>query len=325
MRVAGPRPLRRTKPHRALLDLGAHPNVRRDSATILAPGPPANAPGADAGCCPLARGRAKPPAGRHTLTEDDQGRHFIDRDGAHFRHILNYLRSVGSADGFALPADTGVRAELRIEAEYYQMQGLMELIDAAAGRVCTYQGPPEDDKNGVLFQLGTALGTKPYALPTESGAVRVVFRENFATEWSNAPEDLNDASTAMISHRAINECNEASVSFCHNDDDKNSRTIELMKGATVASPTSYSLLCQDGCRTKPWELKGCTTDGNWVVLHTVLGEDTRKNVHESFAIEPQHPNVRFNRFSLGNGALSPGSCFHVAHFEVYGTLHAPDC
>lgn len=31
-------------------------------------------------------------SGRHNATTDEDGRYFIDRDGTHFRYILNYLR-----------------------------------------------------------------------------------------------------------------------------------------------------------------------------------------------------------------------------------------
>jgi len=31
-------------------------------------------------------------SGRHNVTKDEEGRYFIDRDGTHFRYILNYLR-----------------------------------------------------------------------------------------------------------------------------------------------------------------------------------------------------------------------------------------
>ena len=31
-------------------------------------------------------------SGRHNVIKDEEGRYFIDRDGTHFRYILNYLR-----------------------------------------------------------------------------------------------------------------------------------------------------------------------------------------------------------------------------------------
>lgn len=64
-------------------------------------------------------------SGRFALTTDEQGRYFIDRDGTHFGKILNFLR-----DGkLPVPPENSVtRAELLIEAEYYQLGGLIELL-----------------------------------------------------------------------------------------------------------------------------------------------------------------------------------------------------
>uniref|UniRef100_A0A915IW02 BTB domain-containing protein n=1 Tax=Romanomermis culicivorax TaxID=13658 RepID=A0A915IW02_ROMCU len=58
--------------------------------------------------------------------QNDVDEHFIDRDGEHFRFILNFLRDGPSV---SLPLDNaGVLHELLREAEYYQLQGLIELL-----------------------------------------------------------------------------------------------------------------------------------------------------------------------------------------------------
>ncbi|DBA88554.1 TPA: hypothetical protein ACH3X2_005024 [Trebouxia sp. C0005] len=53
---------------------------------------------------------------------------FIDRDGTHFRYILNFLRD-GSC---VLPSSEQHQQELRIEAEYFQVNS-----KSAAGRRMT--------------------------------------------------------------------------------------------------------------------------------------------------------------------------------------------
>jgi len=64
-------------------------------------------------------------SGRHMIEFDEKdGSVFIDRDGTHFRYILNYLR-----DGnVLLPTDKVVIQELLKEAEFYQLQELTEKI-----------------------------------------------------------------------------------------------------------------------------------------------------------------------------------------------------
>ena len=50
------------------------------------------------------------------------GSYFIDRDGTHFRYILNYLRT----GRLILPEDKLVRKELLEEAEFYQIRGIVD-------------------------------------------------------------------------------------------------------------------------------------------------------------------------------------------------------
>jgi len=67
-------------------------------------------------------------SGRHALRQDDDGAYFIDRDGTHFRYVLNYLRDGGFRRG-TLPADICFLGELCTEAEYYQLSGLVRLLN----------------------------------------------------------------------------------------------------------------------------------------------------------------------------------------------------
>ena len=62
-------------------------------------------------------------SGRHNLVIDESGHYFIDRDGTHFRHILNYLRCPEDFDVSAI--DAGHVKEMKKEAEYYGFGDLM--------------------------------------------------------------------------------------------------------------------------------------------------------------------------------------------------------
>ncbi|CAI9729603.1 protein CROWDED NUCLEI 3 [Octopus vulgaris] len=67
-------------------------------------------------------------SGRHEIKHEVDGSVFIDRDGTHFRYILNYLRD--SDYSFeALPRSKQVLRELRNEAIFYQLPGLVQQIE----------------------------------------------------------------------------------------------------------------------------------------------------------------------------------------------------
>ncbi|KAG6751920.1 hypothetical protein POTOM_044135 [Populus tomentosa] len=68
--------------------------------------------------------------GRFMVSEDpDKGYVFIDRDGKHFRHILNWLR-----DGVVPTLTDAGYSELMREAEYYQLLGLIEGINSVLNK-----------------------------------------------------------------------------------------------------------------------------------------------------------------------------------------------
>ncbi|XVF30741.1 hypothetical protein REPUB_Repub16aG0084600 [Reevesia pubescens] len=69
-------------------------------------------------------------SGRHTLCQDpEKGYIFVDRDGKHFRHILNWLR-----DGVVPTLTDTEYSELIREAEYYQLLGLIEGISSVLNK-----------------------------------------------------------------------------------------------------------------------------------------------------------------------------------------------
>ena len=68
-------------------------------------------------------------SGRHDLEtmKCSDGSFFIDRDGTHFRHILNYLRD--EEEGIRrFPRSPEVLQEILHEAKYYQLDGLVTVL-----------------------------------------------------------------------------------------------------------------------------------------------------------------------------------------------------
>lgn len=66
-------------------------------------------------------------SGRHQLVNESDGSYFIDRDGTHFRYILNYLRDDFQVDTF--PTDEVTLKEIQNEGRYYQLLGLVGAIE----------------------------------------------------------------------------------------------------------------------------------------------------------------------------------------------------
>ena len=61
-------------------------------------------------------------SGRHEVRATEDGSFFIDRDGTYFRFILNYLRN----GELILPEGATFLEELKAEARFYQLQGLLD-------------------------------------------------------------------------------------------------------------------------------------------------------------------------------------------------------
>ena len=70
-------------------------------------------------------------SGRFDMKPSEDGSFFIDRDGTHFRFILNFLRT----GKLTLPEGATFTKELEEEAEFYQIQGLIDALKPANSTV----------------------------------------------------------------------------------------------------------------------------------------------------------------------------------------------
>lgn len=71
-------------------------------------------------------------SGRYSVDRQPDGSIFIDRDGTHFRYILNYLRGDRGVD--SLPDNWTEQHQLLKEAKYYKLEGLVKVIALKMGK-----------------------------------------------------------------------------------------------------------------------------------------------------------------------------------------------
>ena len=64
------------------------------------------------------------------LAQDGKRHYFIDRDGAHFRYILNYLREDCNLSVAVLPRENRYLMELCNECTFYKLEGLKQLVES---------------------------------------------------------------------------------------------------------------------------------------------------------------------------------------------------
>ena len=77
-------------------------------------------------------------SGRFDMKPSEDGSFFIDRDGTHFRFILNFLRT----GKLTLPEGATFIKELEEEAEFYQIQGLIDALRSA--KLTVKVGTPDE-------------------------------------------------------------------------------------------------------------------------------------------------------------------------------------
>ena len=85
-------------------------------------------------------------SGRFDMKPSEDGSFFIDRDGTHFRFILNFLRT----GKLTLPEGATFTKELEEEAEFYQIQGLIDALSPA--KLTVKVGTPDEP-----FRVSTIL------------------------------------------------------------------------------------------------------------------------------------------------------------------------
>ena len=106
------------------------------------------------------------------MKPSEDGSFFIDRDGTHFRFILNFLRT----GKLTLPEGATFTKELEEEAEFYQIQGLIDALRSA--KLTVKVGTPDEPfrESTILTNVECRKILKGWLPEAMVGEWRLLFR-----------------------------------------------------------------------------------------------------------------------------------------------------
>jgi hypothetical protein len=232
---------------------------------------------------------------------NDEGAYFIDRDGTHFRHVLNYLR--GCFDPETL--GDAARRELLVEADFYNLRGLCRALSCME---LPFSGVAADEK-GVMQWLGTGQRKSAWTNPSDAGVVRVHTTMNLA-----APQNMVARAGAYSGNGTSGACSVPA---------DQSVTIELLNGVRLERPTHYSLRYGNACnQPSNWRLEAAedASSTDFVLLREHTND---RSIQQGGNIAAWAVSVPVAAAGRAFGAFRftcQGGCFHVGCFEVYGTV-----
>ena len=136
-------------------------------------------------------------SGRFDMKPSEDGSFFIDRDGTHFRFILNFLRT----GKLTLPEGATFIKELEEEAEFYQIQGLIDALRSAKLRVkvCTPDEPFREST--ILMNVGHRKILKGWLPEAMVGEWRLLFqasRDGFAASAFHSKCDNKGPTVTVV-------------------------------------------------------------------------------------------------------------------------------
>ena len=134
-------------------------------------------------------------SGKFDTKPSEDGSFFIDRDGTHFRFILNYLRT----GKLTLPEGATFLKELEEEAEFYQIQGIIDALKPVV-KACKPTKPFEESM--ILTNEGHRQNLKGWLMPTGlEGEWCLLFRasrDGFATETFHSKCDNKGPTVTVV-------------------------------------------------------------------------------------------------------------------------------
>ena len=134
-------------------------------------------------------------SGKFEMKPSEDGSFFIDRDGTHFRFILNYLRN----GELILPEGVTFLKELEAEAKFYQIQGILDELKPKTPKYFEESEILTNDEHRTMLKLW---------LPCQDGKWRLLFRasrDGFAAATFHSRCD-NKGPTVTIVKSGNNIC-----------------------------------------------------------------------------------------------------------------------
>ena len=133
-------------------------------------------------------------SGKFDPKPSEDGSFFIDRDGTHFRFILNYLRT----GKLTLPEGATFLKELEEEAEFYQIQGIIDALKPAA-KACKPIKPFKESEILTSEEHQQSLkGWLPTGLEGEWCLLFRASRDGFATQTFHSKCDNKGPTVTIV-------------------------------------------------------------------------------------------------------------------------------
>ncbi|KAL9954739.1 hypothetical protein ACROYT_G042313 [Oculina patagonica] len=136
-------------------------------------------------------------SGRFEMKPSEDGSFFIDRDGTHFRFILNYLRT----GKLILPEGATFLKELEEEAEFYQIQGIIDELKVSKPSTIKASKPSKAFEESEILTNDEHRSVLKSWLPRQDRKWRLLFRasrDGFAAETFHSKCDNKGATVTIV-------------------------------------------------------------------------------------------------------------------------------
>ncbi|XP_076450123.1 potassium channel regulatory protein-like [Babylonia areolata] len=205
-------------------------------------------------------------SGKLSTTRDAQGNLFIDRDGNIFRHILNFLRT----SALCIPADFVEMDLLRAEADFYQIEPLVNLLNQ-------HQEQQALKGTAYFLEIIEVRTGSTATMPTNNSRVKTILSGRKDAILSLPPSLIGSGVLEKLHHKDVSE---------HAELELYGSNIRLKIGEALQSrgwhQAASNLSTSSGFDTK--SLHNCL-----IIEHSYRDRWCRNlNDEESFAVHPDH-------------------------------------